>query len=227
MTMDLSKSFATALALCLAASAGFAQDATTPAPATGEAPAATTGEAPATSEAPAAETPAPQSDPAQQPADGPGSSYIAKTLDDWSLQCFRSADGNDPCQMYQLLKDAKGNNVADISMVALPAGGKAVAGATIMTPLETLLTANLQLTIDNQQPKVYPFTFCAPPGCFARIGLTPEELAAFKKGNKVTMSIVPVASPEQPVQVTISLKGFTSAFEEVTKNNAKLQAPAK
>lgn len=220
MTIDLSKSFVTTLALCLAATAGFAQDATapaTPAPATGDAPAAT---APATPE-----TPAPAQAAPAQPADGPGSSYIAKTIDDWSLQCFRAESGEDPCQMYQLLKDAKGNSVADMSMVALPAGGKAVAGATIMTPLETLLTANLQLAIDNQQPKVYPFTFCAPPGCFARIGLTTEELAAFKKGNKVTMTIVPVATPNQPVQVTISLKGFTSAFDEVTQNNAKLQKP--
>lgn len=215
MTINLSKSFATTLAFCLAATTGFAQDATapaTPAPATSEAPAA-----PAASDAPAAAAPT------QPAADGPGSSYIAKTMDDWSLQCFRAESGNDPCQMYQLLKDTKGNSVADISMVALPPGGKAVAGATIMTPLETLLTANLQLTIDNQQPKVYPFTFCAPPGCFSRIGLTAEELAAFKKGNKVTMTIVPVATPNQPVQVTISLKGFTSAFDEVTANNAKVQ----
>ncbi len=37
------------------------------------------------------------------------------------------------------------------------------------------------------------------------------------------MTIVPVSTPNKPVSVTMSLKGFTSAFDEVTKNNADLK----
>lgn len=206
---EFKKPLAAALALCLATLPAFAQDATAPAAPT-EPPAATEAPAPAATETPA-------------PADGPGTSYIANTFDDWQMQCFRTEEGKDPCQIYQLLHDANGSNVADISMVALPDGGKASAGATIMTPLETLLTANLQLKVDNGEPKVYPYTFCAPPGCFARIGLIPDELAQFKRGNKVTMTIVPLATPGQPVNVEISLKGFTAAYDAVAKNNAALQ----
>lgn len=213
MTTYFKKSLAATMALVLAASVAQAQDSATPAPAAPDAA------APAAPAAP--QTAAPD---AATPANGPGAPYIAKTIDDWSLQCFKAQDGGkDPCQMYQLMKDGTGNAIADISMVALPAGGKAAAGATIMTPLETLLTANLQLSIDGAQPKVYPFTFCAPPGCFARIGLTADELATFKKGKQVTVTIVPVSTPNKPVSVTMSLKGFTSAFDEVTKNNADLK----
>lgn len=210
-------SAAAALVLCLAVPASFAQDAAAPAT-----------EAPAT-EAPAAEAPATTTPPATaeaqpaEPTEGPGSSYIAETFGDWNLQCFRSEDGNDPCQMYQLLHDAKGNAVADISMIALPPGGKAVAGATIMTPLETLLTANLALKVDNQTPRGYPFTFCAQLGCFARIGLLPEELAQFKKGNKVTLTVVPISTPNEPVNVDVSLKGFTAAYDAVSARNKDLK----
>ncbi|HEY0212376.1 MAG TPA: invasion associated locus B family protein [Paenirhodobacter sp.] len=211
---DFKKSVVAALVLCMAAPASFAQDATPPAT---EAPAS---QAPATPEAAA---PATGDVPPATSAEGPGTSYIAETYDDWKMQCFRAEDGNDPCQMYQLLHDEKGNPVADISMVALPPGNKAVAGATIMTPLETLLTANLALKVDNQAPKGYPFTFCAPPGCFARIGLLPEELAQFKKGNKIILTVVPVAAPNQPVNVAISLKGFTTAYDAVSKHNAEMK----
>ncbi|HEY0274691.1 MAG TPA: invasion associated locus B family protein [Paenirhodobacter sp.] len=215
---DFKKSVAAALVLCMIAPVSFAQDAAAPAT---EAPAT---DAPAT-QAPDADATTPDATavPPAASAEGPGTSYIADTYGDWKMQCFRSEDGNDPCQMYQLLHDEKGNPVADISMIALPAGNKAVAGATIMTPLETLLTANLALKVDNQPPKGYPFTFCAQPGCFSRIGLLPEELAQLKKGNKISMTIVPVATPNQPVNVDISLKGFTTAYDAVAKHNADMK----
>ncbi len=209
---DFKTPLALALALGLSAGAALAQDATAPAtdaPAT-EAPAA----APPATEAPATAA-------APEKTDGPGSTYIAETFDDWAIQCARMEAGNDPCQMYQLLKDANGTAVADISIFPLPAGGKAVAGATIMTPLETLLTQNLALKLDAQEPRLYPFSFCAQVGCISRVGLTPGELDAFKKGNKVTMTIVPMAAPDKPVNLTISLKGFTAAYEAVAKTQPK------
>jgi len=218
---ELKKSLALVMALGLIAPAAIAQDTT--APATPAAPEAT----PAAPAADAAATPAPAADaaatpaaPAAPPTEGPGSTYVAKTFDDWSLQCMRTEDGKDPCQLYQLLKDAKGNNVADISILPLPAGGQAVTGVTIMTPLETLLTQNLTLQIDTAEPKVYPFTFCAPVGCFARVGLTQGELDAFKKGNQATVAIVPLAAPNTKVEVQVSLKGFTAAYAEMAKGYA-------
>jgi len=201
---DFKTPLALALALGLSTGAAFAQDATAPA-----------------TEAPAAAAPAADA-PADNANEGPGSTYIAETFDDWSIQCARMETGEDPCQMYQLLKDEKGTAVADISIFPLPAGSKAVAGATIMTPLETLLTQNLALKLDAQEPRVYPFSFCAPVGCISRVGLTQGELDAFKKGNKVTMTIVPMAAPDKPVNLTISLQGFTAAYDAAQKSAPKL-----
>lgn len=214
------KSFATALALCAAATtAAVAQDATT----TPAAPAAPT--APA---APAAPGPVTPPLPAK---DGAGAPYFADPIGDWQMQCFRTEAGKktdkDPCQLYQLLKDKSGTPIADISMVALQPGGKAIAGATIMTPLETLLTQNVVLKIDDGEAKMYPFTFCAQMGCFARVGLTADDLAAFKKGKSVSLTIVPVSAPDKPVTVDMSLKGFTNAFDAVTKNAQAVAAAQK
>jgi invasion protein IalB len=108
-------------------------------------------------------------------------------------------------------------------MFALPEGGQAAAGATVIAPLETLLTANMTLTIDGGKAKIYPFTFCANLGCIARIGFTAEEVAQFKKGAKAVMTIVPAAAPEQKVELDITLKGFTAGYDAVKATTPKAE----
>lgn len=153
--------------------------------------------------------------------DGEGDSYVGSTHGDWELVCVKISDEPDPCQMYQLLRDSAGNATAEISIFPLPDGAEAVAGATILTPLETLLTAQLVMQIDGGDAKRYPFTFCAAIGCIARVGFTGAELDAFRRGAKATWRLVPVAAPDQSVELTMSLMGFTAAFNELTERLAE------
>jgi invasion protein IalB len=205
-----------ALALALLAAAPAVAQETAPAPA----PDAATGTA----------TPAPAAAPAAAPgvtapaADGVGEPYVSETFEAWELRCVRTEDGSDPCQLYQLLKDKEtAKPVAEISLLALPEGGEAVAGATIIVPLETLLTQQLNITVDKGKTKRYPFTFCAEVGCVARVGFTQEDIDGFKKGNVAVVSVVPVAAPDRTVDVEISLKGFTAGLDAVAKANAPKQ----
>jgi invasion protein IalB len=92
-------------------------------------------------------------------------------------------------------------------------GGQVKAGATFITPLETLLTEQLTMVVDGGKTKRYPFTFCAAIGCVSRVGLTDEDMTNFRKGAKATVTIVPMAAPDQQVVATVSLKGFTKAYE--------------
>lgn len=216
-----------------------AQDATTDAPVT-DAPAtdAPSTDAPATgapaTDAPATDAPAPNDlsmgtevGGEGAPADGPGSQYTAAAFDAWEQRCIKAEDGSDPCQLYQLLKDAQGNSVAEISIFDLPEGSEATAGATLIAPLETLLTENLTLQIDGGAAKVYPFTWCSQLGCVARVGFTAAEVDQFRKGAKAVVTIVPVVAPDQKVALDISLKGFTAGYEAVkTANAAATPAPA-
>lgn len=144
-----------------------------------------------------------------------GQGYLATNFELWEQRCEKTEDGKDPCQLFQLLKDKDGNPVAEFSIFALPAGGKAVAGGTIVAPLETLLTAALEIAIDTAPAKLYPFTFCAADGCVARVGFTAEEIEAFKKGAKATVTLVPAAAPETKVALDVSLKGFTAGYDAV------------
>jgi len=225
-----------ALAVSLALASPLAAQTAPETPAAPEAPAAQApAEAPAQGTSPAAPA-APGGMSMGEETAQTGTTYVKETFGDWQLNCIRSETGVDPCQAYQLLKDSEGNSVAEINLFNLPPGGQAVAGASIVTPLETLLTAQVTVRIDSAQPKRYPFTLCAPIGCVARVGFTAAEVDSFRKGNKGTVTIVPAMLPDEQVDITLSLKGFTAAWDAMIKANeaadkaaqeaAKAQAPA-
>ena len=147
-----------------------------------------------------------------QASDEIGAPYVAEVFDAWEKRCVRQEDGNDPCQIYQLIGDGSGGSVAEFTVFLFPEGGGAVAGATIVTPLETLLTEQVTVRVDGGPAKRYPFTFCAQAGCVSRIALTDEDLAAFRAGAKAEIRIVPAVAPDQEVWVEASLAGFTAGF---------------
>jgi len=158
---------------------------------------------------------------------GPGSTYVAETHGDWDIRCIRVEEGAfEPCQLYQLLRDGSGNAVAEFNMFDLPDEGQVVAGATIVTPLDTMLTPQLRIRVDEGAPQRYPFAFCQPIGCFVRLGLTAADLAAFRAGGEATITIVPLPAPDQTVDVVASLVGFTAGFAALEARTAEAIAAA-
>ena len=142
--------------------------------------------------------------------------YIKEKYGDWQMRCFRIPEGDDPCQMFQLLLDEQDNPVAEFTVFRLEDGGPAVAGATITAPLFTLLSEAVKVSVDGGTAKSYPFRFCGPSGCVAQIGFTQEEIDAFKHGAAATITIVPAQAPDQRVPIKASLDGFTAAYETVS-----------
>jgi len=144
----------------------------------------------------------------------PGQQYVRDEYGDWSVRCLRTEEGEDPCQIYQLLSDEEGNDVAEVSMVSLDEG-QAAAGATIVAPLGTLLTEQLTLRVDGGTARRFQFTTCNQGGCIARVGFTEQDVGLFKAGAEATLRLVPFAAPEQEVVLTVSLSGFTAAFDSL------------
>ncbi|WP_299725892.1 invasion associated locus B family protein [uncultured Tateyamaria sp.] len=148
-----------------------------------------------------------------------GQTYTREKNGDWDLRCIKTEDGvEEPCQMYQLMADSEGTPVAEISIFRLPEGGRAVAGATIVVPLETSLPQQLTMQVDGNAARRYPYSFCNTIGCFSRVGLVAEEVAAFRAGNSAKLTIVPALAPDQKVELTMSLLGFSASYEKTTVN---------
>jgi invasion protein IalB len=159
---------------------------------------------------------------------GIGSTYVQATFGAWEQRCVRTENGVDPCQLYMLLQDAEGNSVGEFTMFSLPDGndGPAVAGATFIAPLETLLTSGMSMQVDAGQTRVYPFSFCTEIGCVVRLGFTAEEVQAMRQGNAAKITIVPFVAPEARVELSMSLTGFTEGLAAVDAANAAADAAA-
>ncbi|MEM7709728.1 MAG: invasion associated locus B family protein [Pseudomonadota bacterium] len=215
--MTAPKTAAAILLTAVLALPATAQDATTETPEV-EAPAAE-GDAPAAgTEAPAG---APGGDlavgaPTQQ---GP-QIYVREEHGAWEVRCLRAPQGQeDPCQLYQRLSDAQGQPTADINFFDVPDGNDIVAGATLLTPLQTLLTAQVRLSVDGAEPRTYPYSFCDESGCYSRMGFTAEDVAAFRRGATAQVVIIPAVAPDQPAELNMSLSGFTAGLSAVEVAN--------
>jgi len=148
-----------------------------------------------------------------------GETYTKETNGDWDVRCIKTEDGLDePCQMYQLMSDDEGTPVAEISIFRLPEGGRAIAGATIVVPLETSLPPQLVMQVDAGSTRRYPYSFCNTIGCYSRVGLVDEEVDAFLAGKAAKLTIVPAMAPDQTVELTMSLTGFTASYAKTTIN---------
>ncbi|AHD09561.1 invasion associated locus B family protein [Phaeobacter gallaeciensis] len=169
----------------------------------------------ATTEAPKADDVLDLGQPVQ---DGPqlGQRYSKETHGDWDLACVKTEGESDPCSLLQIMTDTSGNPMAEFSMFRIKQeGSQAVAGATVIVPLETLLPAALTISIDGAPGKRYNYSFCNPMGCVAQIGLTETDISAFKKGKKATLSLRPAPAPDQVINMELSLSGFTAGYNVV------------
>lgn len=227
--MLMKPSKAVLAALALVAAPALAQEAAAPAAPEATPPAAETPAAPATQTAPAADAAAPAAPAADAASAEPqvGQYFVKSTHNDWTIRCLKADQGMDPCELYQLLKDSEGNSVAEMSLIPIKNNKDVAAGATLVAPLETDLLQGLGFAVGTAEPRGYPFSFCAPVGCVARLGLTQAELDTLKRGKDATLSLLPFGGDRsKPVRLTLSLSGFTAAFDELSAYADKATAPA-
>ena len=136
---------------------------------------------------------------------------------DWQVRC-RDEGEDQNCFMYQLALDSHTKPVAEVSIVPLAQKDGALAGFTIVTPLKSMLPNGLVVQIDANKPIKYPYLWCDQFGCFARFGASPELLNQYKRGAKARVTVFSVDRPDAPIILDVSLKGFTAAFADLSKN---------
>ena len=144
----------------------------------------------------------------------PGEIYLAGNKGDWNVRCVTANPGEiDKCEIQQLLFLNENSPVADISIFKLPEGERAIAAANVMVPLETLLTKKFRFAFSEESVKEFPYSFCNQNGCLVRMGLLEEDIEAMKKGSSSELSITHISSPEASINLSLSLNGFTAAFD--------------
>lgn len=204
---DLLKSVGLAALLALAAPA-MAQDAATPA-----------------TDAPAAEAPAAPAAEGVPAAPVSLETYVDEQFDDWQRECLRMPEGSgeeDPCRMAQVLKDANDNPVGKIAIGRQPAGANALASGEIALPTEMglYLPEGIAIGVDDGLKKTYGFYRCLPDACTSQLRFTADDVAAFKAGTTMWLNVVAFLPEDRRtplrLQIPVSLKGFTKAFDSLT-----------
>lgn len=146
-------------------------------------------------------------------APGPGLTGNLQQFGDWELRCAVDSDGVAvSCHLQQFFLDPSGVRAAEIRLLALVNSPDLAAFAHIVTPHETLLTAQLQMAVDDGPSRTHAFSFCASDGCYVRMGLTAADIQAFLGGTQASIMVVPAAAPDVPVRMTLSLSGFDAGF---------------
>lgn len=148
-----------------------------------------------------------------------GSPYLLERHGDWDIICIKAETPPERCEMRQMMLDQNDVPVAEVTIEAIKNGpGGLVAGATIIVPLETMVNVPLIMKVDQNNGKQYPYAFCNTTGCFARAGFNQGDIDLMKKGNFANLQFSHLATPDQPVILPSSLKGFTAAFNQIAGN---------
>jgi invasion protein IalB len=158
----------------------------------------------------------PQTEPTDVPEPQIGQPYLGSNEKDWDVICIKSDQETDPCEIRQLVLDQNKDPMIEITLERISGQQGAVAGATVIVPLETILTVPLTLAIDGAKGKQYPYTFCNSVGCIARIGLTQSDVNAMKRGKMAELSLSHLTVSDRLVTIPVSLSGFTAAYDKAT-----------
>lgn len=150
--------------------------------------------------------------------------YVDEQFDDWQRECLRMPEGSegaDPCRMVQVLKDAANNPVGKIAIGRQPAGSNAAASGEIALPTDMgiYLPEGISIGVDEGLTKTYGFYRCLPDACTSQLRFTAGDVAAFKAGTVMRLNLVAFLPEDrrQPLrlQIPVSLKGFTKAFDSL------------
>lgn len=154
----------------------------------------------------------PVAPPAAQPVAPPQPEITVTEHGDWEVGCL---NGTPQCELQQVAIDSTSNPVVLVRIVRLPEGSDAQALAVFNTPLGTLLPQGLSFRIDAAQTATLPFEWCVQEGCIVRLGLREPDVAAMKRGNVVNLTVTSIADPSTPVELTLSLAGFTAGYDSL------------
>lgn len=145
---------------------------------------------------------------AQQATLPGGASALNEAHGSWTVNCTLVEAGKD-CAFSQ----AAGALVA--VELAAPAGNKAE--GMLLTAFGLRLDAGVQLGIDGHQlGQARPFLTCVQTGCLVPLDFDEVALSAMKVGTTLEVTGVKV-DDGQPVTVTLSLAGFTAAYNRTAE----------
>jgi invasion protein IalB len=151
---------------------------------------------------------------AQQASLPGGASALNEAHGSWTVNCVLVEAGKD-CAFSQTAGNPQTGSALVAVELAAPTGNKAE--GMLLTAFGLRLDAGVQLGIDGQQlGQARPFLTCVETGCLVPLDFDEVALSAMKVGTTLEVTGVKV-DDGQPVTVTLSLAGFTAAYNRTAE----------
>lgn len=134
----------------------------------------------------------------------------------WSVIC---STVNGACAMEQKGKDADGKDlllarIARIEPRDTPQGSIDTV-ITVLVPLGVMLKPGLGVQVDSGEVTTGAYELCDRNGCVLQSPMPAAMVAAMKKGVSAKFTLT--APPQRKVVTSLSLSGFTAAFNSLKK----------
>lgn len=135
----------------------------------------------------------------------------------WTRRCNSQAkDEGLECRISKTVVEKQSKQVLTNVTLRISADTKQPQ-ISIRMPLRLYLPAGASYQVDENTPQVLNFKACNSRGCYAQTAVTPETLAALKRGKQLTIRFETLA--RKPIKIPLSLGGFEDAYD-------KLQGPS-
>ena len=134
---------------------------------------------------------------------------------DWDKRCEKGLDDKEICYILQTATNTEsGQRIMQVRIGFSPNSPDPVMVAIL--PLGAMLPAGAAFVVEGVEPLKMPFLACAQEGCTTMGQLIPPALlVAMKKGDKGAVRVMLLN--KKVVNLPVSLKGFTRAYNEIKK----------
>jgi invasion protein IalB len=149
-------------------------------------------------------------------------------FEDWELVCIPPAasepdsaadatEASPDCRISQRLAVAESGETVFL-LTGLPGDDADTYVAIVSVPLRGYLAPGIELRVDTREPVRILYETCDPSGCHAGFALEGEVLQAFRAGLTARFRVW--TARDEPVDLDVSLIGFTAAFEALRERTS-------
>jgi invasion protein IalB len=127
----------------------------------------------------------------------------------WFKACTKQEDV-DICNVQNITTAGNGQLVTGVSLIELKGKvNRKVFQVTV--PTGRLVPPGIGLQIDTGKAQKLDYVICFPDRCVAEVPLTDQLVAAFKKGQGITLTSINFQNQANPIK--IALQGFSGAYD--------------
>ena len=140
---------------------------------------------------------------------------VTTEYDDWIKICYPTDEGGENCALLQVVLNNQNSPIARLELTRIANDPERAAGVIISLPLGVMLQDGILIQVDSALPRRYQYSVCDNGGCYSRFALTRREVDRMKAGNAMTMTIFGYQNPDAPIDLKVSLIGFTAGFDSL------------